>query len=349
MITENDNTHYNLFSSKWVNLAEERLGAKAISATDEFFGEKEFLIKPGRGVFIPNKYTNHGKWVDGWETRRKRGTGHDSCVIRLAVPGIICGVDIDTNHFKGNHPPFASVEACRIKTDPTEKTEWVEILPQTPTGQGCQNLIEVHSERPWTHVRLNMHPDGGVARFRVYGDVYVDWAQKDENEIIDLAAIVNGGTVLVCNNMRFSSKDNLIRPGRGQNMDDGWETRRRRTPGHDWAILALGRKGTIKKVEVETDHFKGNYPESCSLEGAVIGDDETDVTATHIEWKTILSQHKLQGDHQHSFELALQEIGPVTHVRLNIFPDGGISRLRLFGLAETVKLLALNDILQIEN
>ncbi|MBF0277553.1 MAG: allantoicase [SAR324 cluster bacterium] len=348
MATENDNDHYDLFSSKWVSLADEALGAQVLSATDEFFGEKENLIKPGRGIFIPNKYTDQGKWIDGWETRRKRGPGYDSCVIRLGVPGTIRGVDIDTNHFKGNHPPFASLEACCIQDDPTEKTEWQEILRKTPTRQGCQNLIEVHNNNHWTHVRLNIHPDGGVARLRVYGDVFVDWSKLDANEIIDLAAVQNGGKVLACNNMRFSSKDNLIQPGRGKNMDDGWETRRRRTPGHDWAILKLGRKGSIKKVEVDTKHFKGNYPESCSLEGAVINPHESDVTAGGIVWKTLLSRHKLKADHQHFFELALQDIGPVSHVRLNIFPDGGISRLRLFGVIETVKLIELNDVPQIE-
>ena len=335
MKTEFDNKHDSRFSDQWINLAEERLGSKVLYATDDFFAEKENLIKTGRGIFIPEKYTSRGKWMDGWETRRKRMPGHDHCIVRLGAAGFIRGVDVDTNHFIGNHPPFISIEACNLSDDPDETTEWTEILSQMPTEPSCQNLFEVQNDQHWTHVRLNIHPDGGVARFRVYGEVYVDWSEKDKNALIDLAAIRHGGKVLVCNDMRFSSKDNLIAPGRGRNMSDGWETRRRRTPGNDWAILALGRKGTIKKVEVDTAHFKGNFPDSCSLEGASLSQKQAkDITAESIEWKTLLSQHKLQADHRHFFELALQEIGPITHVRLNIFPDGGISRLRLFGVFE---------------
>lgn len=320
------------FAKLWPNLADMRVGTQVLYATDDFFAEKENLIKPGRGIFIPDKYTDRGKWMDGWESRRKRTPGNDHCVLRLGLPGRIRAVDIDTNHFLGNHPPYAAVEACELGSgDPDARTAWQEILPKSPLKPGSQNLYEVASEKRWTHVRLQIYPDGGVARFRVYGDVSVDWKKFADGKKLDLAAIENGGKVLVCNDMFFSSKDNLIMPGRGVNMGDGWETKRKREPGFDWCVLALGHRGRIEKIEVDTAHFKGNYPDRCSIEAlngtteAVIRDPEA------AEWKILLPEMKLEADHQHYFTNELKDVGPVTHVKLNIFPDGGVSRLRCWG------------------
>lgn len=324
----------NKYSSKWINLAEERLGAEVLFSTDDFFAEKENLIRPGRGIFIPEKYTDRGKWMDGWESRRKRVEGHDYCDIKLGLKGVIKGFDIDTNHFLGNHPPEASVEACFIEGNPTEKTIWFEILPKKALNPGSQNIFEVNNSELWSHVRLHIYPDGGVARFRVYGEVKNVWDEIDTEDLLDLAAVENEGKVLHCNDMFFSSKDNLIMPGRGINMGDGWETKRRRAPGHDWVIVSLGNIGTIKKVEVDTAHFKGNYPDSCSLEGVNMGK-VGDISLREfekVEWKKLLGQSKLAPDWQHLYEDKLFGIGDISHVRMNIFPDGGISRLRLYGV-----------------
>jgi allantoicase len=326
--------HDDRFSSKWVNLAEERLGASVLSATDDFFAEKENLIKPGRGIFIEDKFTDRGKWMDGWESRRKRTEGHDHAVIRLGLRGVIRGIDIDTNHFTGNHPPYASVEACCLTKgqDPDDKTKWTEILSKSNLGPGVQHLFSIENEEEWTHVRLHIYPDGGVARLRVYGEVRTDWDSIDKSELIDLAAVENEGRPVLCSDMYFSHMDNINAPGRGVNMGDGWETKRKRIPGYDWIILALGRKGTVKKALVDTIHFKGNYPASCSLEGAEIHEGATE-GLDKAEWKELLPQSDLAADQEHSFE-NLKDIGAITHVRLNIFPDGGISRLRLFGHIE---------------
>lgn len=317
------------------DLAAERLGGKVISATDDFFAEKENLIKPGRGIFIPDKYTDRGKWMDGWESRRKRTPGHDWAVIQLATSGRIKGFDIDTNFFLGNHPPHASIEAASISDASSisnwEVVSWKEILPKSHLDAGSQNFYACNSDELFTHLRLHIYPDGGVARLRVYCEVFKDWNAVGPNDEIDLAAAINGGKALACNDMFFSAMSNLIMPGRGVNMGDGWETKRNRTPNNrDWVILKLAHRGIIERIIVDTCHFKGNYPDTCSIEACNSSDDNS-VVGDKIKWETILPRQKLSADHQHEYKNEINRHIAITHVRLNIFPDGGVSRLRLFG------------------
>jgi len=318
------------------DLAAERLGGKVLLCSDDFFAEKENLIKPGRGIFIADKYTDRGKWMDGWESRRKRTPGHDWCIIQLATSGKIHGMDIDTNHFLGNHPPHASVDAINVMKEPfthLERANWKEILPKSPLQPGSQNFFELTDNNIYTHLRLNIYPDGGVARCKVYGEVYKDWSVIDDEELIDLAAAANGAKSILCNDMFFSHMDNLIMPGRGINMGDGWETKRNRTPNNkDWVIVRLAHKGSVEKILIDTCHFKGNYPDSCLLEGCDIAyKEESKLDGDAIRWTTILPQSKLSADDEHFFENEIINKGPFTHVRLSIFPDGGVSRMRLWG------------------
>lgn len=316
------------------DLAAERLGGKVLYATDDFFAEKENLIKPGRGIFIVDKYTDRGKWMDGWESRRKRTPGHDWCVVQLATSGKITGFDIDTHFFLGNHPPFASIEAANISGDTTpdnwETVAWKEILPKSHLDAGSQNFFEINSNEIFTHLRLHIYPDGGVARLKVFGEVFKKWNEVKADEEVDLAAAINGGKSIACNDMFFSSMQNLIMPGRGVNMGDGWETKRNRTPNNvDWVMIKLATEGTIKKIIVDTAHFKGNYPDRCSIDACNSNNDE-DVMNGKVKWENILYEKKLSADHIHEFVCESAE-RTYTHVRLNIYPDGGISRLRLIG------------------
>ncbi len=318
-----------------VDLAAERLGGAALWATDEFFAPKENLLRPGRGIFVPDKYTERGKWMDGWESRRRRTPGNDSCIIRLGLAGVIRGIDVDTNHFLGNAPQACSLDACRLQgCQSTESVledsvSWTEILPRAALKPGSQNLLAISSAEAWSHVRLQIYPDGGVARFRVYGEVVPDWNQiLAEQRVIDLCAVEHGGTVLSASDEFFSDRRNLIMPGRPQSMADGWETRRRRGPGNDWVLLKLGRPGRLTRVEVDTTHFKGNFPESCSLEGCLAAGGKLE---EQVAWREILPRTKLEAHARHIFERQLAKIGVVSHARLNIYPDGGIARLRLFG------------------
>ncbi|MCH8070321.1 MAG: allantoicase [Proteobacteria bacterium] len=315
----------------WVRLEQPRLGSRVVYATDEFFGAKERLIEPQDPVFIEGRFDDHGKWMDGWESRRKRSEGYDYCIIHLGIPGIVHGVDIDTSYFTGNNPPSASIDGCVSDAMlPDENTAWQELLPAVDLQGDAHHFLAIEHDSATTHLRFNIYPDGGVARLRVYGEVRPDWDQVDSNELIDLFAIEHGGRAILCSDQHFGTKHNLNLAGRGVNMGDGWETARRRTPGNDWVILRLGHPGHIEKVEIDTAHFKGNYPDRVELRAALVTD-ERDLESSSAAWAVLLPESKLDMDMQHFYTDALQDVGAVSHVRLNIFPDGGISRVRLYG------------------
>ncbi len=314
----------------WIRLEQPRLGTRVTFATDEFFAAKERLIEPDPPVFIDGKYDLHGKWMDGWESRRRRTPGHDYCVIRLGVRGIVHGVDIDTSYFTGNYPPEASIDAC-VSDEDVPDGDWVQILARTELEGDAHHYLAINDHRSWTHLRLNIYPDGGVARLRVFGEVRPDFSGLDH--LIDLVALENGGRAIACSDEHFGSMHNLNVAGRGVSMGDGWETARRRGPGNDWVILALGHPGRIEKIEVDTAHFKGNYPDRVSLEAARFAAVE-EVRYDSDRWQTLLPESKLEMHKQHYFESELEDIGVVSHVRMSIYPDGGVSRLRVYGYVE---------------
>jgi allantoicase len=328
--------------TQFADLAAERLGGRVLEANDEFFAPKENLLKESKPVFVEGKFTERGKWMDGWETRRRRMPGYDWCIIRLALPGVLRGVVVDTSFFKGNYPEQFSLEACELAGKPFYKTEakrlkdpatrWIELLPPAALKGDSHNLVSIGNEGRFTHVRLKIYPDGGVARLRLHGEAVPDAKQLLRSEI-DLAAVENGGSVVISSDQFFGAPRNLLMPYRAKNMSDGWETRRRRGPGHDWVIVKLGVPGTIRRIEVDTAHFKGNFPDSCSLEAchAATSTANAFLAAPHA-WKELLPRTKLKANHPHTLS-RLNDVGPATHVRFNIYPDGGVSRLRLLGRA----------------
>ncbi|MFK7992137.1 MAG: allantoicase [Sandaracinaceae bacterium] len=327
--------------SSLINLAAGTLGARALATNDDFFASMHNLVKPGRGVFEPDRYTERGKWMDGWESRRKRGPGTDWCVLALGAPGRIRAVDIDTNHFLGNHPPFASFEAANTTDTDWESADWVELLAESPLRPGSQNLFTVADERAFTHVRLTLHPDGGVARLKIWGEVVPRWEAPELDEATrphvgtedrDLAAVVSGGKALACSDAFFGPMDNLLLPDRAVNMGGGWETRRKRpAPGNDWILVRLGAPGTVSALELDTNHFKGNFPDRCALRGIHAPDAKVTALIASEAWETILDETALAAHTRHFFTDALQARGPFTHVRLDVYPDGGISRMRVWG------------------
>jgi allantoicase len=316
-----------------VDVAAARLGGRVLLANDEFFAPKESLLKPDQPVWREGEYTDRGKWMDGWETRRRRSPGHDWCIVRLGIPALLHGVVVDTSFFKGNYPEQCSIDACVVDAAADaevlaagEEVKWTEILPRSALRGDAENPFEIAARGRVTHLRLNIYPDGGVARLRVYGEP-VRSPELRPGLTADLAALELGALVVACSDMFFGHRHNLILPGRSTHMGDGWETKRRRGPGHDWIIVRLAARGHIDRIELDTDHFKGNAPESCMVEVCDAPDAAPEALAG-AGWTEILSRTALQPDAQHRFEASA---GPATHARLAIYPDGGVARLRLFG------------------
>src|SRR6516225_5906621 len=309
--------------TEWPDLAGERVGGCVLAASDEFFAEKENLIKAEDPVFIADRYTDRGKWMDGWETRRRRQPGHDWALVRLGISGIIHEVVADTRFFTGNYPEQMSLEACAASLDAgtEELTDWIEIIPPSSLRGDALHNFEVSHQQRFTHVRLNIFPDGGLARLRIHGEASPDWQRLGLE--VNLAAAECGATVADSTDRHYGCAENLILPGPARGMADGWETRRRRGPGHDWVTLRLAVEGIIDRVEVDTLHFKGNYPDACSLEVSLTGEEGA--------WAEVLGQCKLQAHTQHTFKQELAAVPAARFARFHIYPDGGVSRLRLFG------------------
>lgn len=319
-----------------IDLVAERLGGAVVWANDEFFAPKESLLKAGAPEWREGEYTDRGKWMDGWETRRRRTPGHDWCLVRLGLRGAIHGVVVDTSFFRGNYPEFCSIEAAVVPGTPSPEAltdeslvQWTSILPKAALEGDSRNEFPITGAQAATHLRFSIYPDGGVARLRVYGEPAFDAARVRPGSEVDLAAMENGGLVISCSDMFFGHRHNLILPGRSTHMGDGWETKRRRGPGHDWSIVRLAARGVIHRAEIDTDHFKGNAPGSAMLETIdaprARGTDEP-----KGEWRPLLRQSPLQPHTRHRFD-HLADAAPATHARLSIYPDGGIARLRLFG------------------
>jgi allantoicase len=325
---------------QYVDLAQPRLGSEVVFATDDFFADKARLIDPADPVFIPGKYDEHGKWMDGWESRRKRVAGHDWCVVKLGVPGMIAGFEIDTRHFTGNYPPEAMIEVCcSDAVTPVDDAVWIAVTGRFQLRGDDRAWFAVDHAVPVTHVRLHIFPDGGVARLRVWGRVLPDWTRVAPDEAVDLLALARGGRGIIANDEHYGRIGNLTAPGRGVDMGDGWETRRRREPGHDWAVLQLGAAGLVQEITVDTAHFKGNYPDSCAIQASAEAWGTPQEIAVQAEtWPVLLPQVKLSADRIHVFREDLAVLGPVRFMRLCIFPDGGVSRLRVVGtLAATAQ------------
>lgn len=316
----------------YIDLAQPRLGSEVVYASDDFFADKARMIDPAEPVFIDGKFDDNGKWMDGWESRRKRIAGHDCAIIRFGVPGQIVGIDIDTTHFTGNYPPAASIEACISDKRVPDEDAWMPLQNTLKLKGNSHHFLEIKNTQVYSHLRLNIYPDGGIARLRIYGIIRPSADRLQSSELIDLLAMENGGRALACNDEHFGSMHNLNAPGRGINMGDGWETARRRLPGNDWAVLALGHAGVVDKIEIDTAHFKGNYPDRVSIQAAYVQEGVTEsITTQSMFWETLLPEQKMEMDRQHYFTELNTQLGAITHIRLNIFPDGGISRVRLLG------------------
>ena len=316
-----------------VNLASPKMGTKILAFSDDFFGEVTRMLNDKDPIFIEDKYDNHGKWMDGWESKRRRDGGNDWAIIKLGSAGIISKIEIDTSYFTGNFPPFFSLEGIYSETEPDKDSNWTTLIDKTSLIGDCKNDFELNLKETLNFIRLQIFPDGGVARIRLFGEVRYNWKQFNSNEIIELSSLKLGGSILAYNNAHYGDVSALLSDGRGKTMGDGWETRRRREPGNDWIIIKLAQKGNIEKIEIDTAHFKGNYPDRASIQATSIDKNITtkDLIQNSDNWNIILDETKLSADNIHKYKINSNSKNEATHIRLNIYPDGGVSRLRIFG------------------
>ncbi|XP_026737354.1 allantoicase-like [Trichoplusia ni] len=347
-------------------------GGGIVFATDDFFATCENMIMDSEPVFIEDKYTEFGKWMDGWETRRRRTAGHDWCIIKLATKCVIRGLLVDTAFFTGNYAPKYSIQAACLTTEEEESIptrvskmgtacnkfdakhierlksdKWDEIVPVTALRPGYEetrlNFQKVLSDDAWTHIRVNIYPDGGIARLRVFGEAKPE--RPPRNQVVDLISLLNGATCLGFSNAHYGHPKNVIKPSKGKCMSDGWETARRldrpnvieanddgtmKITGQEWAVFKLGFPGKIKQICVDTNHFKGNYPDSVKIEGAYLG--RADWCPEVVgNWHNILKPSKLSAHNEHWFDC---DSDVITHIRVTMAPDGGFSRIRALGYVD---------------
>jgi allantoicase len=321
-----------IFSNGIIDLAQPRLGSKIIFKTDDFFASSNRIIDPLPPVFKEGLFDKNGKWMDGWESRRKRTPGHDFLIIKLGKPGSINKVNIDTSHFNGNQPSMVSLEGCNSKSKIIKNFKWKTLIGKKKTKANSHHIFSTSSKLIFTHIKLNIFPDGGVARLRLYGNI-----SKENNNLgsktINLASLLNGASVIACNNEHFGKAENILAPGKAKNMGDGWETRRRRDKGFDWLILNSIKGRKIDKIEISTHHFKGNFPSHCSLQAAFIPSKKSSlsIVKNSNKWKFLMNKVNLSANKTHTFTNTLMINNKINFIKINIFPDGGISRFKIFG------------------
>ena len=324
-----------IFLNGLIDLAQSRLGSKIVFKTNEFFAPAKRIINPWPPVFKEGVFDKHGKWMDGWETKRKRGKGYDYLILKLGRPGRISKIDIDTSYFSGNQPTKVSLQACFSKKKlPNKNSKWITILKKKPTKANSHHFFNIKNKSIFTHIKLNIFPDGGVARIRIYGSMKI--LKNLTGKVLNLTSVLNGATPIACNNEHFGRAENILASGMGKNMGDGWETRRSRGKNFDWLIIKCAVAGKINKIQIDTHHFKGNYPDKCSIQAALIDKKISSraIVNNSKKWKLLLNKVKLHAHQKHNFKNNLMKDKKVNYIKINIFPDGGISRIRVFGKTE---------------
>jgi allantoicase len=320
-----------IFINGLIDLAQPRLGTKVLFKTDDFFASAKRIISPLDPIFKVGVFDKHGKWMDGWESRRRRTQGHDYIILKLGKSGKIKKVDVDTSHFNGNQPSMVSIEGVNSNSDKINHLKWQPLLSKKKTKANSHHYFSINSKKVFTHIKFNIFPDGGVARLKLYGSI--EKSKKLRNKKINLASLLDGASVIACNNEHFGKAENILAPGKAKNMGDGWETRRRRVKGFDWLILNSLSGKEINKIEISTHHFKGNFPSYCSLQATYLPTSKNpkQIVNSSVKWKYLLKNAKLSANKTHTFKNNLMKKDKINFIKINIFPDGGISRFKVYG------------------
>ncbi len=322
-----------IFKKGLIDLAQPRLGTKVVYKTDDFFASANRIIDPNPPIFKEGVYDKHGKWMDGWESRRKRVSGHDYLILKLGKVGSIERIEIDTSHFNGNQPDAISVEGAYLqKAKKIKDIKWQALLSKKKVKANNNHIFNIKNKNSFSHIKLNIFPDGGVARIRLFGKINQK-LNKSKNKTTNLASLLLGASIIACNNEHFGKAENILAPGKAKNMGDGWETRRRRGKGFDWLILKCVDGYKVNQLEVSTHHFKGNFPSQCSIQAAYINKKINDhaIVKQSNKWKIFLGKSKLAANKTHVFKNLNNKNGKVNFIKINIYPDGGISRFKIIG------------------
>ena len=315
------------------DLANPLLGTKIIKCTDEFFAPAKRIINPLAPIFKENVFDNHGKWMDGWETRRRRLKGNDYVIIKLGKPGKIKIIDIDTSFFNGNQPEYVQLEGCFAKNNNLKNIKWIKITKKNKIKPNHNNILKSISSKTFNLIRLNIFPDGGVARLRILGNIDLSLQKISNKKNIDLASVINGSQIVACSDEHFGNANNILLPGKSKNMGNGWETRRRRGKGYDWVLLKLGVRGYPTSFEINTHHFKGNFPDCFSIQGIsnIKKKSINSIIKNSKKWETIIAKTKLKPDTSQKIKTLKKFYKKYNYIKLNIYPEGGISRFRIYG------------------
>ena len=324
-------------STSLINVASCELGTKVIYTTDEFFAPVTRMLQETEAVF-KDEYDENGHWMDGWESRRKRDGENDYCILKLGVTSKISTFLVDTSQFKGNYPLAVSIKGIKSSKDDEQflqeikDEQWIDLLKQSDLEGDTKQYFDSIDFSELTHLRVDIYPDGGVARFKAFGEICFDDSLFEE-ENINVLSMRNGARAVHTNNEFFGSLSNILKDDEAINMGDGWETRRRREPGNDWGIIELSNPALIDNIMIDTNFFKGNYADSFSICSAYLENTtDSSVVTQSMFWEELISSKKLEMDTKHYFSNNdLLHNKPITHIRINIFPDGGVSRLKLFG------------------
>ena len=317
------------------NLASPTLGTKIHSFSDQFFAAASRILRDSSPVFKDGFFDDRGKWMDGWETRRKRTPGNDYMIIKLGRPGKIDNILIDTSFFNGNQPESASIEGCYSDNNLLNKVVWKNILKKKKLYPNKKHYFKSNLNQTFNFVRLNIFPDGGIARLRLFGNIDLSKENLPRNKF-DLASVLSGSKIVACSDEHFGKAENLLSPGKSKNMGNGWETKRRRGEGYDWVILKLGYKGLISHFEINTHFFKGNYPSHFSIQVSLSSDTSSikKIVKQSFKWKSVLKNVSLKPNNRLIIKPHFKSFDHTNLIKLNIYPDGGISRFRVFGTAK---------------
>jgi len=317
----------------FIDLANPILGTKIVSCSDEFFAPAKRILNPLPPIFKENVFDNHGKWMDGWETRRRRSKGNDYLLIKLGKPGKIKLAEVDTSFFNGNQPEYVQIEGCFSKNNNFKHIKWFKITKKIKIKPNYKNILKSQSSKTFNFIRFNIFPDGGVARLRLFGSIDLSLQKISNKNIFDLASVINGSQVVACSDEHFGNANNILLPGKSKNMGNGWETRRRRGFGYDWILIKLGLSGYPTSFEINTHYFKGNYPDCFSVQA--IGHKKNisinSIITNSKKWTTIIAKTKLKPDSSLKIKMLNKFYKKYNYIKLNIYPDGGISRFRVYG------------------